>query len=351
MLKNNRINRSFIVQIADLVFHVSPNLLTVGNGTNYIETEISTNDIDVLMAFAAQAKSILSPLPNSEVVYSITDGPQKISLVKKNSDYMLIINSQIQFTTKSEEIYHEALVHPAFGSVRNPKTCLILGGGDGLAAKQIFKYYPNTEVTLVDFDKNITDIFTLDPVMKEINEGAMEKCRVINDDAFDWVSNCILESEQTGIKSQWDVIICDFPDPDHLIFNKLYSIEMYTNLKTLLNENGALVVQSGSLVPNSKCFSCIRQTLEAAGFITEAYYTPTTYGELVYNLCHKDEDHYTVPAMNLPHGLKTMNDSFYLNAMCNIRPGLISEEVVEVNTVENNAALAYRIEELENLKK
>jgi spermidine synthase len=337
MLKNNRIQRSFIVQVADLVFHVEPNKLTVGNGITFVETECSTNDIEVLEAFAAQAKSILSPLPNSEIVYSITDGPQKITLVKKNSDYMLIINSQIQFTTQSEEIYHEALVIPAFGAAIEPKTCLILGGGDGLAAKQIFKHYPNTEVTLVDFDKNITDIFTYDPVMREINEGAMEKCQVINADAFQYVFTD---------NNKYDVIICDFPDPDHEIFNKLYSIELYHWLKTMLNHGGALVVQSGSLVPNSKCFPCIKKTLEAAGFETLSYYTPTTYGELVYNVCKINPIR-----IEIPDNLKTMNHKYFMKAMCSIRPGLITTEEVEVNTVENNAALAYRIEELENLKK
>ena len=340
MLKNNRIQRSFIVQVADLIFHVEANKLTVGNGTIFVETECSTNDIEILQAFAAQAQSILSPLPNSEVVYSITDGPQKISLVKKNSDYMLIINSQIQFTTKSEEIYHEALVMPAFGAVENPKTCLILGGGDGLAAKQIFKHYPDTEVTLVDFDKNITDIFTLDPIMKEINEGALRKCNVFNADAFEWIKKD---------PNKYDVIICDFPDPDHEIFNKLYSLEFYEELKDCLAPDGAIVVQSGSLVPNSKCFKCIETTLVAAGFNTIPYYTPTTYGELVYNLCtlhyQEEED------VKFPDNLKTMNKFFFHNAMTTLRPGLVSKEEVVVNTVENNAALYYRIEELENLKK
>lgn len=341
MLKNNRITRSFIVQIADLIFHVEPNKLTIGNGTNYIETEISSNDIDILSAFAAQAKSILSPLPNSEVIYSITDGPQKISLIKKNSDYMLIINSQIQFTTKSEEIYHEALVMPAFGMAENNKTCLILGGGDGLAAKQIFKHYPDTEVTLVDFDKNITDIFTYDPIMKDINESSMEKCHVINTDAYGYV----IENQD----KKFDIIICDFPDPDNEIFNKLYSLEFYSKLKNMLTHRGAVVVQSGSLVPNSKCFKCIKKTMEEAGIGTKSYYTPTTYGELVYNVGGDKSTGYYIP--HIKEGLKTMTDEFFHNAMCLIRPGLISDEEVEVNTIENNAALAYRIEELENLKK
>lgn len=341
MLKNNRIARSFIVQVADLVFHIEPNTLTVSDGLTAVSTEISTDEIEVLQAFAAQAKSVVSPLSNSEVVYSTIDGPQKISLIKKNNDYMLVINSQIQFTTKSEEIYHEALVHPAFGSVDGEiKKCLILGGGDGLAAKQIFRHYPETQVTLVDFDKNITNLFTYDPIMRDINEGAMSKCKVINADAFQYV----WDDEE-----KYDVIICDFPDPDTDIFNKLYSVELYSRLKEMLNDEGSMVVQSGSLVPNSKCYSCITKTLEAAGFQTRSHYTPTTYGELVYNLCKHKE--YGAWGVTLPTNLNTMNTHFYENAMCNLRPGLVSTEDVEVNTTQNMAALSYRLEELENLKK
>ncbi len=341
MLKNNRIARSFIVQVADLVFHIEPNLLSISDGSKVLTTEISTDEVEILEAFAVQAKTVLSPLPKSEVIYSITDGPQKVSLIKKNNDHMLVINSQIQFTTKSEEIYHEALVHPAFGSIsKPPKSCLILGGGDGLAAKQILKHYPDTQITLVDFDKNITDIFTHDPVMTELNEGSLSKCNVINADAFEFVKN----EFQT-----YSVIICDFPDPDTDIFNKLYSKEFYENVGNLLAEGGSMVVQSGSLVPNSKCFPCIKKTIEASGFDTTHYYTPTTYGELVYNLCRKSGDKPTT--VQIPDGLKTMTQEYFDKAMCNIRPGLISTEDVEVNTVENMAALDYRTEELENLKK
>lgn len=340
MLKNNRVTRSFVVSVADLVFHVEPNQLTVTDGKQVLTTEFSTNEAEVLQAFAAQAKSVLSPLSNSEVIYSTTEGPQKISLIKKNNDYMLVINSQIQFTTKSEEIYHEALVHPAFGSVKDPKTCLILGGGDGLAAKQIFKHYPEVKITLVDFDKNITDLFTHDSVMTEINEGSMSKCKVINADAFEYVWDD---------KNKYDVIICDFPDPDTDIFNKLYSKELYERLRKMLMKGGAMTVQSGSLVPDSKCFKCIEKTLRASGFRTMKYYTPTTYGELVYNLCTASDS----PDFNikLPKDLKTMDQQYFWGAMRNIRPGLISKQTVEVNTVDNMVALRYRIEELENLKK
>ena len=341
MLKNNRITRSFIIQVADLVFHIEPNFLTVSDGNVAVSTEISRDEIEVLQAFAAQAKSVVSPLSHSDVVYSNTNGPQKISLIKKNNDYMLVINSQIQFTTKSEEIYHEALVIPAFATAKakENRKCLILGGGDGLAAKQIFRHYPDTKVTLVDFDKNITDLFTYDPVMVEINEGAMGKCKVINADAFEYVF---------GDNNQYDVIICDFPDPDTDIFNKLYSQQLYVRLREMLVKDGAMAVQSGSLVPNSKCFPCIRDTLGFSGFNIRSYYTPTTYGELVYNLCKRSDSEPI--ETTIPTGLNTMDQDFFTNAMCRLRPGLVSTEEVEVNTVSNNKALEYRLEELENLK-
>lgn len=338
MNKNQRVIRSFVIQVADLIFHIEPNTLSITDGSNTLQTEISRDEIEILQAFASQAHSVVSPMTKSEVIYSITDGPQKISLIKKGSDYMLVINSQIQFTTKSEEIYHEALVHPAFGSIkRDAQSCLILGGGDGLAAKQIFKHYGFVKTRLVDFDKNITDMFTHDPVMMEINEGAMNKCVVLNEDAFEYV--------KTDTK-QYDIIICDFPDPDNQIFSKLYSLEFYDNVKKLLAPGGAICVQSGSLVPDSKCALCINKTLEAVGFKTINYYTPTTYGELVYSLGKLEE----TPEPILIPGLKTTNQEYFEKAMRSIRPGLMSKEEIEVNNVENEVVLKYRLEELESIK-
>jgi spermidine synthase len=336
-----RVERSFTISVADLLFQIRGNTLLVGDSNGVVvNTPITSDEIDTLVSFCEKTKDILNPIPGSTVVYVNDAGPQKITLMRdEKGNYLLILNNQLQFTTQSEEIYHEALVGPVTCSVeKKPTKFLILGGGDGLVAKQIFKENPEAEVVLVDFDKTITDLFTDDIVMKEFNEDSMIKCKVINDDAFEFV-----KSHTT----RYDVIICDFPDPDHEIFNKLYSLEFYNNVKNLLVEGGALAVQSGSLVNESKSFKCIQKTIEASGFNTITFYTPSSYGDLVYTIGRLDKK----PTPDFSKSIrkyKTLSQEFFEKGMCTFRPGAYSEEDVEINTVENFAALDYRTEELKS---
>ncbi len=334
----------FAVSIADLLFEIETNVLTVTNKkTQQMFTKVTAEDMEILEAFASRASEIVSPIPGNEIIYQINDGPQKITVLKDSRDnYTLIINNQIQFTTDSEEIYHEALVHPAIGAFTNqedrtviPQTFLILGGGDGLVAKQIFKYNPKAQVVLVDFDPSITDMFTYDPRLTAFNEASMSSCIVVNDDAFEFVKSN---------SDRYDVIICDFPDPDEKMFNKLYSKEFYENVSNLLNKSGVLAVQSGSLVTNSKSYPCIYKTIEASGFKTLKFYTPTSYGDLCY--CIAKKNHTPFVLLDVTMKYKTISQKFFDNAMTCFRPGLLTEDEVEVNTVENMAAYNYRKKEV-----
>lgn len=336
---NTRIERSFTMSIGELIFQVhSDKLLIVDHKGGVLQTPITSDEMQTLSEFCEKSKDILQPIPGNTIVYINDSGPQKITLMKDEKDnYLLLLNQQLQFTTQSEEIYHEALVGPAVCAIKHyPKSFLILGGGDGLVAKQIFKENPNARVTLVDFDKNITDLFTDDIVMKEFNEDSMVKCKVINDDAFEFVRN---------IDIKFDIIICDFPDPDNEIFNKLYSSEFYANVTNLLVEGGALAVQSGSLAKESKSFKCIEKSIQSVGFKTKTYYTPSSYGDLVYTLAMLDK----IPTPLFGRSertYKTLSQIYFDNAMCTFRPGSYSLEEVEVNTVENKMALKYRTAEL-----
>jgi spermidine synthase len=337
--RKTRIERSFTASVNDLVFQVHKNHLTIGDlYGRFLATSVTASDMETLIFFCQKAMNVLSPTPGNTVVYENDVGPQRLTLLKdEKNNHILIINDQIQFTTNSEEIYHEALVGPITCSVKDdPKKFLILGGGDGLVAKQIFKENPEAKITLVDFDKNITDLFLLDPVMKEINEDSMTKCDIKNEDAFVFA--------QTHTE-KYDIIICDFPDPDDIIFSKLYSLEFYLSLIPLLNEGGGLAVQSGSLIKESKCFNCIKKTLEAAGFKTKTFYTPTSFGDLVYTIGKLDE----VPMPDFSKSKRkynTLSQEFFEKAMSTFRPGVWSKQEVEVNTVENNVALVYRMEEV-----
>lgn len=153
---NTRIERSFTMSIGELIFQVhSDKLLIVDHKGGVLQTPITSDEMQTLSEFCEKSKDILQPIPGNTIVYINDSGPQKITLMKDEKDnYLLLLNQQLQFTTQSEEIYHEALVGPAVCAIKHyPKSFLILGGGDGLVAKQIFKENPNARVTLVDFDR------------------------------------------------------------------------------------------------------------------------------------------------------------------------------------------------------
>lgn len=337
--RNTRIERSFTISIGELIFQVTNNHLFIADPKGVlISTPITSDEMDTLISFCEKTKDMLQPIPGNTIVYINDSGPQKITIMKDaRGEYLLLLNQQLQFTTQSEEIYHEALVGPAVCSVeKSPKKFLILGGGDGLVAKQVFKENPEAEVLLVDFDKIITDLFLEDEVLIGFNEGAMSKCTIKNDDAFEFVKNHT---------DKYDIIVCDFPDPDHEIFNKLYSIEFYKNVKNLLVDGGALAVQSGSLARDSKSFKCIEKTIQSAGFNTITFYTPSSYGDLVYTVGQLGK----TPAPDFSRSLrqyKTLSQQFFEKGMCTFRPGSYSEDEVEINTEDNYAALYYRREEL-----
>jgi spermidine synthase len=340
--KTTKVERSFTISIGDLIFQVKNNLLLVcdENG-NLLKTPIYLEELQTLLEFCERSKHILSPIPGYVITYVNDSGPQKLTLLKdEKNNYTLLINQQMQFTTQSEEIYHEALVGPAVCSLDHfPKKFLILGGGDGLVAKQVYKENPSAEILLVDFDPNMLQLFKDDPVMQEFNEGSLLKCDILCQDAFQFVKNKEL------FEKKFDVIICDFPDPDDLIFNKLYSLEFYNNVKYLLSEGGVLAVQSGSLVKESKSFKCIANTIKSAGFNIKTFYTPSSYGELVYSIGRLDK----IPTPNFSKSLRkynTLSQEFFEKAMSIFRPGSYAEGEVDINTVDNCAAYEYRVEEL-----
>jgi spermidine synthase len=74
------------------------------------------------------------------VLYAESTPFQRIVLTRSGDDIKLFLNGNLQFSSRDEYRYHEALVHPALGRVANPQEVLILGGGDGLAAREVLKH-------------------------------------------------------------------------------------------------------------------------------------------------------------------------------------------------------------------
>ncbi len=183
---------------------------------------------------------------------------QDITVTKTDHEFRLYLNGAIQFSSKDEYRYHEALVHVAMMQHQDPKRILLLGGGEGLAAREILKYDID-HLDIVDIDPAITDLALEMPLFTTLNENALssEKVNVHNHDAFRY----LMES-----KDQYDLIICDLPDPTSEALARLYSNAFYNLLQSRLAQKGIVISQATSPTLTANAFWCIEETLRYAGF-------------------------------------------------------------------------------------
>ncbi len=238
-----------------------------------------------------------------QVVYAHSTPYQNMVLTKsKVGNYSFYLNGHLQFNSQDEFIYHEFLVHPVMELAQSPQNILVLGGGDGLAIREVLKYPTVKNIVLVDLDPHVTELAKNHSVFRKINQDSLLNSKtvalpniglqwkdgmesfvipnqnsfspakeesflslqILNIDAYEFVRNII---------GTYDVIILDFPDPHHLELAKLYSLSFYALLKNKLTPGGAIVQQASSPFYARNTFLTIKNTLEKAGFFTIPYQT------------------------------------------------------------------------------
>ena len=239
--------------------------------------------IAMLFNGSSWVNSMNSMLYKDKVVYSNNTRFQNLVITSRvvgassKPILNLYINGRLQFSSADEKIYHAMLVSPAMEIAARKERVLVIGGGDGLAARDILKYKPES-ITLVDLDPSMTTLFTgqdatspdwLNQRLLELNEDALsdERLNVVNRDAFLYVEELVAN------RTYFDVIIVDLPDPNHPDLNKLYSDYFYRQLSELLSGDGALVIQSTSPYHSKEAFQSIGVTANEAGFQVEQYHT------------------------------------------------------------------------------
>ena len=213
-----------------------------------------------------------------EIVHAETTPYQRLVITRWRDDLRLFINQNLQFSSRDEYRYHEALVHPGLAALPQARRVLVLGGGDGLAVREILKYPQVRQVTLVDLDPAMTRLFSQSVPLRQLNQDALNQPRVqvVNDDAARWL-------EDHG--DVFDFIVADFPDPSAYAIGKLYSTGFYRLLQRHLAPNGWLVVQSTSPFYARQSFWTVVETLKAAGLQTAPYHALVpSFGEWGYVL-------------------------------------------------------------------
>src|SRR4029077_19859198 len=93
-----------------------------------------------------------------EIVYTRTTSYQRIVVTRSRAGFQLFLNGHLQFSSADEYRYHEALVHPAMTLAGAARRGLILGGGDGLALREVLKNPSVEAVTLVDLALEMTSL-------------------------------------------------------------------------------------------------------------------------------------------------------------------------------------------------
>ncbi|WP_175412764.1 polyamine aminopropyltransferase [Streptomyces sp. TRM64462] len=176
----------------------------------------------------------------------------------------LFLDGRLRISGRDEHRYHQALVHPAMRG--HHARVLILGGGDGLAAREVLRYAAVETVTVVEVDPGVVRLARADPALAKLNGYAYgdPRVRVVHADAFDWL--------RTAPRTRpYDVIVSDLPHPGITASTKLYSEEFYGLAARVLADGGRLAVHAGPMRARPHTYWTVEATLRAAGFATTPY--------------------------------------------------------------------------------
>ena len=235
------------------------------------------------------------------LIFSQTSPYQHIALTRSRGGHVsLYINNQLQFNSFDEHIYHENLVHPSMAIAERRKNILILGGGDGLALREVLKYPDVESVVLCDLDPMMTNLARDHEDFVRLNKGSLRNAKVhtVRNQALTpgprdemWIDNRNSrfgrEAESIGkvtvmnidaikfleqFPGRYDVVVIDFPDPNTDELSKLYSKRFYLLLKQKLFPWSVVVQQSTSPIFAKEAFLIIGRTLRSSGFSSLPYH-------------------------------------------------------------------------------
>ncbi|MFQ5588471.1 MAG: polyamine aminopropyltransferase [Nitrospiria bacterium] len=291
-----------------------------------------------LLVFFLSAPILLNTWSNSlyedRIILSEQTRYQKIILTKNKDDIRLFLDGNLQFSSIDEYRYHEALVHVPFGLAPKRSRVLLLGGGDGLAIREMLKYPDVEHITVVDIDPEITRISMENPHLSRMNGGSLKDARVtiVHADAFVFLKEN---------RAAYDVVIADLPDPNNTGLSRLYSKTFYQLVRARLAPQGIFLTQATSPYYAKKAFWCIDETLQAAGLQTKPYhaYIPS-FGDWGFILAARENLNPQVLKIAVPTRYleETLLDSLFV-----FSKDMLSEEAAP-STLDQPVILSYYLD-------
>lgn len=308
-------------------------ICVIDYGNKKKDFALAVTSLIALMIMAANSEWLNAVLQKKmfydDIVFTERTKYQEIVITRNGDDFRLYLDGSLQFSSSDEYRYHEMLVHPVMSIHGKPRSVLVLGGGDGLAVREVLKVPTVEAVVLVELDAGMISLAMNNSTISYINRHSLKnsKVHVITGDAYDF-----LRTNSFG----YDIIIADFPDPHDETVSKLYTVEFFQLVKKSLAEDGIFITQSTSPLFAREAFWCINNTMKQVfGKVTPYHLFIPSFGDWGFNIASEDE--ILIKKIDTT-GLKYFNKSTF-NAAENFSPD--SDEIhTEINTF--NRPVLYR---------
>lgn len=278
---------------------------------------------------------------DGRILYAERTKYQQIVLNKYRDDLRLYLDGNLQFSSIDEYRYHELLVHVPMSYLRAAKggayRVLVLGGGDGLAVRELLKFSEVATITLVDIDPAVTRLAKVNPYLRQLNGGSLidkPNVRVFNKDAFSF-----LQSR----RKLYDLIIADLPDPNNTELARLYTREFYRLVRANLSPDGIFVNQSTSPYFAKKAFWSIAATIASEFKRTLPYHgLVPSFGDWGFVLASRGEFDTERAANYLLDSTRYLDKALFKKIF--IFEKDLLETSVEVSTLNRPVILSYYLD-------
>jgi len=257
---------------------------------------------------------------------------QEIVVTRRGSDMRLYLDGGLQFSTRDEYRYTESLVYPALGN--GARSVLVLGGGDGLVARELLRKPGIGRIVQVELDPAVIELAR--STMRDANGGSLDdpRVKVVLDDAMTWLRG----PEIDRVGGRFDAVIVDLPDPNTPVLGRLYSTEFYALAARALAPDGLMVVQAGSPYSTPTAFWRTVSTIRAAGYAVTPYHVHVpTFGDWGFALAQRAD---AAPTPRVPADAPRLRflDQRVLDA-ATVFSGDIGPRSLEPSTLDNPRAV------------
>jgi spermidine synthase len=174
----------------------------------------------------------------------------------------LYVDGERRVSTTAGNEAAQALVHPAMAG--RHEHVLVLGGGDGLALREVLRYPAVRDVIVVIARDAETAPARTDPALRALAGDAFAdpRVRVVVADAFAWAR---------AARDRFDVVVADLAAPSTGSAARLYTQEFYGLVRTVLRPAGRFVVHAPAPDAHRRAYWCVDAGLRAAGLGTVPY--------------------------------------------------------------------------------